>query len=39
MAIIKKITVYVAIDESKLLNDNYYKERIEDGSMSRFSTT
>ena len=31
MAIIKKITMYVAIDESKLLNDSYYKERIEDG--------
>lgn len=30
MAIIKKITMYVAIDESKLLNDSYYKERIED---------
>lgn len=30
MAIIKKITMYVAVDESKLLNDSYYKERIED---------
>jgi len=30
MAIIKKITMYVAVDEDKFLNDSYYKERIED---------
>ena len=30
MAIIKKITMYVTVDESNLLNDSYYKERIED---------